>query len=91
MKKVCLVAVVSLFIWSCSNSTKTSSDSGQGMKMETSAKPAKANAKIDPVCGMPEGDIAYTDFSVIQKDTTWFCSPHCKEQFDKNPAKYAKK
>ena len=50
-----------------------------------------AHAKTDPVCGMPEDGEAFTDFSVYQGDTSWFCSPHCKEQFDKDPAKYAKK
>lgn len=91
MKKVCLVFAVSLFVMSCNNSSKVQTLSGNEVKTEVSSKPAKVNAKIDPVCGMPEGSIAYTDFSVYQSDTTWFCSPHCKKEFDKDPAKYVKK
>lgn len=75
----------------CSNNT-TNDDSANHMEMEaaSSADNQNPNAKTDPVCDMTEGDIAYTDYSVYQQDTVWFCSPHCKEQFDKEPAKYIK-
>jgi len=46
-------------------------------------------AVLDPVCNMEKAD-NWTEFSVVNNDTTWFCSPRCKEQFDKDPAKYPK-
>lgn len=44
----------------------------------------------DPVCGM-EKDSTWTEHIVNGTDTSWFCSPHCKETFAKNPEKYLKK
>ena len=45
----------------------------------------------DPVCGMTidEKDAAGT--SVYEGKTYYFCSPNCKEKFDKDPAAYAAK
>ncbi len=51
---------------------------------------ADPNAKIDPVCDMVKDD-TWTEYSVNGTDTTWFCSSTCKEAYDANPAKYAKK
>jgi len=89
MKKVLLVSGLSLFAMACGNNN-TAEQAGThdhtDMQASTSNDP---NAVVDPVCGMTEGDIAYTDFSVYQSDTVWFCSPHCKDEFDKDPAKYA--
>lgn len=92
MKKLSFVLGLSLLAMACQNNNATTGDktTDNSMKMEA-GQTTNPNAKVDPVCGMPEGDIAYTDFSVAQSDTVWFCSPHCKEQFDKDPAKYAKK
>lgn len=44
----------------------------------------------DPVCDMDRNSL-WTEFSVNNSDTTWFCSPHCKETFDKDPSKYLSK
>jgi YHS domain-containing protein len=92
MKKICLVFSISIFAMACSNNNaKDTAKADQHMKMDAHTASNNPHAKTDPVCGMAEGDIAYTDFSVYQSDTTWFCSPHCKESFDKDPAKYVKK
>lgn len=47
--------------------------------------PAKPKA-LDPVCNMKieQGDI----ISEISGKTYFFCSDHCKQQFDANPAQY---
>ena len=44
----------------------------------------------DPVCGAPVEpmDAIYT--SDFQGQTFYFCSAACKEQFDMNPAAYAR-
>ncbi len=44
---------------------------------------------MDPICQM-ERDTAWTEYSVHNGDTTWFCSEHCKKTFDANPDKYTK-
>lgn len=45
---------------------------------------------VDPVCRMnvAENDAKYTSISDGKK--FYFCSAACKQQFDKNPQKYAK-
>ena len=48
-------------------------------------------AKTDPVCGM-ELDPSKTALQSVYEGTTYsFCSKQCKEDFDKNPSKYASK
>lgn len=55
------------------------------------AETVTAEAKIkDPVCGMEMEGEHWTEMSVNGTDTTWFCSPHCKEQYTKAPEKYMK-
>lgn len=90
MKKLSFVLGLSLLAMSCQNNNSAGQKASDS-NMKTEAAKTNPNAKVDPVCGMPQGDIAYTDFSIVQNDTVWFCSPHCKEQFDKDPSKYAKK
>ncbi len=44
---------------------------------------------IDPVCGMEVGE--ETEFKVEHMGKTYyFCSLHCKAQFEANPEKYVK-
>ena len=44
---------------------------------------------IDPVCGMEVGE--ETEFKVeYDGKVYYFCSPHCKAQFEANPEKYIK-
>lgn len=44
---------------------------------------------IDPVCGMEVSE--ETEFKVEYGGKTYyFCSPHCKAQFEANPEKYVK-
>ncbi|NJE41946.1 YHS domain-containing protein [Thermococcus sp. GR6] len=44
---------------------------------------------IDPVCGMEVSE--ETEFKVEYSGKTYyFCSPHCKAQFEADPEKYVK-
>ena len=44
----------------------------------------------DPVCGM-NVDPNDADYESVYKDETYyFCSKHCKTQFDEDPEKYLK-
>ncbi len=42
----------------------------------------------DPVCGMSVDEKKATNQSVYQGRTYYFCSPGCKQAFDKEPQKY---
>jgi len=42
----------------------------------------------DPVCGMDVNESKAKYKSEHAGKTYYFCSPACKTQFDKNPAKY---
>lgn len=45
----------------------------------------------DPVCGMEIDPKTAAGKSEYQGQTYYFCSPGCKRDFDKDPAKYASK
>jgi xanthine dehydrogenase accessory factor len=52
------------------------------------ARPQPENIHRDPVCGMEvEGNRARHK-SEYQGSTLYFCCPHCKQAFDKEPEKY---
>jgi YHS domain-containing protein len=42
----------------------------------------------DPVCAMKADEMKAVSSSYSGK-TYYFCSPNCKNEFDKNPTKYA--
>lgn len=86
MKKFMILPVAALLLLSC----KPGTDSNAETQADKDKKEAKAGGKKDPVCGM-DYDKTWTEFTVNNTDTTWFCSPHCKESYTANPAKYDKK
>ena len=45
---------------------------------------------LDPVCGMEVEKDETAGSSTYKGETYYFCSLHCKEEFDKNPEKYLK-
>ena len=42
----------------------------------------------DPICGMSVNEKKAAGSSVYSDKTYYFCSVHCKTEFDKNPTKY---
>lgn len=44
--------------------------------------------EIDPVCGMSVDPKSAAGQSEYQGKTYYFCSPGCKQSFDKQPEKY---
>lgn len=42
----------------------------------------------DPVCGMEVNEKTAAGKSVYQGKTYYFCSPGCKQAFDREPEKY---
>jgi len=67
-----------------------------GMQAATAAKPAIASLPIlgsaprvkDPVCGMMVGPQKAAAKTEHAGKTYYFCSPRCKERFEKEPEKY---
>ena len=47
--------------------------------------------QTDPVCGMQVEEQTAAGKSEHDGETYYFCSPGCKERFDRDPARYAKK
>ncbi len=45
----------------------------------------------DPVCGMQIDEKKAAGKSDYRGQTFYFCSPGCKERFDRNPEQYANK
>lgn len=43
----------------------------------------------DPVCGMLVDPVTAIHKSIYQGKNYYHCSPHCKEEFDRSPEKYA--
>lgn len=93
MKKYSLYFIAAIAFASC-NVKVSSNDDNKGAATEetTSTETTTASAaKIkDPVCGMEMEGEHWTEMAVTGTDTTWFCSPHCNEQYTKDPAKYQK-
>lgn len=94
MKKIALLAAVpAILLFSCADSN-SSTEATEAPEEATSSMhhahggEAPEGAKVDPVCHMFEEEIAWTDWSVNAADTVWFCSPVCKERYDKDPSQY---
>lgn len=88
MKYSFLTLVLLIFLFSCGESADENTASEEST-MEEAPAMAEAEGPLDPVCEMVKGD-DWTEYSLTGTDTVWFCSSHCKEAYDANPAKYTK-
>jgi YHS domain-containing protein len=87
MKNIFFIAVTaSIAFASCGSAENKSNKAEEGAKEEQHEAMAPG-AKMDPVCEM-EKDETWTEFSVHNNDTTWFCSGGCKQAFEARPEKY---
>lgn len=93
MKKYSFLIAGLLFLCSCNVTVKHNNEEEQkeAPAAEAGAPQSEKIAKAkDPVCGM-DMESGWTEFTASGTDTTWFCSPHCKETYDKDPGKYQHK
>ncbi|MCB0699967.1 MAG: hypothetical protein KDC11_08960 [Chitinophagaceae bacterium] len=93
MKYSFLTVLLATFLFSCGNEQATEESNNEAVEETTMTEEqpmAEATGPMDPVCDMVKGD-DWTEYSVNGTDTVWFCSTHCKEAYDANPEKYAKK
>lgn len=93
MKRLMLFATLTIGFYACDNSSaQKEHDNHDHTTMEagtvaTDTLTPKSTAQLDPVCKM-EKTADWTEHVVKDTDTTWFCSPHCKEAYVANPDKY---
>ena len=64
-------------------------DSETRMRAAAAPRPAAVGGVKDPVCGMDIDPAKGAGKSEHAGKTYYFCSPGCKEKFDKDPKKYA--
>ncbi len=87
MKKLFLWAALAVGLSACGSNEATDDHQGHDHSTEPAVTTTTASGPVDPVCNMAKGD-NWTEFVVAGTDTTWFCSPHCKEAYEANPDKY---
>jgi YHS domain-containing protein len=89
---VIALAVGGILIAGCTenNKPKSAQEPVVEAPSKTMVSSTKSPAEItDPVCGMIK-DSTWTDYTVYNNDTVWFCASSEKEAFVANPKKYMK-
>ncbi|MBW8521786.1 YHS domain-containing protein [Chryseobacterium chendengshani] len=85
---IILTAILSVSLWSCARETPKV----KHKKTMTTSKGNMKNIKVvnaeDPICHMKTAE--YIKDTTIYKNKVYgFCSTYCKDEFNKNPEKYA--
>jgi YHS domain-containing protein len=88
--KIILTALLSVSLMACAQETPKVKHKKETPSAKSNAKTVKFANAVDPICNMPtESDMK--DTAVYKNKTYGFCSAYCKDEFKKNPEKYAKK
>ncbi|WP_223608889.1 YHS domain-containing protein [Chryseobacterium sp. OSA05B] len=88
--KIILTALLSVSLFACAQETPKVKHKKSSASSKSTVKKVKfANAE-DPICHMKTEDYM-KDTAVYKNKTYGFCSSLCKDEFKKNPEKYAKK
>ncbi len=87
MKQLFWVAALAFTAISCGNDTTDNAATAETTTTEGQQTTVDAAVVLDPVCKMEKTD-QWTETSVTHGETYYFCSPVCKEQFEKDPHKY---
>jgi YHS domain-containing protein len=90
MKKVFLLIATAIAFASCGNEAGSEGvhEDHTGHEHAEDTNPmARLFTEKDPVCDMTRKE-SWVEYSINGSDTTWFCSPVCKEQFEASPEKY---
>lgn len=87
--KIIVTALLSVSLMACAQETPKVKHKTKTITKSNTKTVKFANA-VDPICNMPtEADMK--DTAVYKNKTYGFCSAYCKDEFKKNPEKYAKK
>jgi YHS domain-containing protein len=95
MKKAAFILASTFLLAACNASVSVNNDgaadSSKGITVTTTtdSEPVAEGPK-DPVCDMVK-DSTWTEYTIHENDTVWFCSGTCKQAFEGNKAKYAPK
>ncbi|MDR2235944.1 MAG: YHS domain-containing protein [Chryseobacterium sp.] len=88
--KIILTALLSVSLLSCAQETpKVKHKKGMSTSGENLKNVKVVNAE-DPICHMKTAEFL-KDTTVYKNKTYGFCSVYCKDEFKKNPEKYAQK
>lgn len=88
--KIILTALLSVSLMACAQETPKVKHKKSQVPSKSSAKNIKFVNAGDPICHMKTED-DMKDTAVYKNKTYGFCSSYCKDEFNKNPEKYAKK
>lgn len=88
--KIILTAFLSVSLLSCAQETPKVKHKKSMDAPKENLKNVKVVNAEDPICHMKTAD--YLKFTATYKNKTYgFCSASCKNEFNKNPEKYAQK
>jgi len=92
MKRFSLILFASVAMAACGNAPENNAatETPAATEQVISEEAKKLAGPIDPVCDM-EKESTWTEYTVHNNDTVWFCSETCKTAFNGNPDKYASK
>jgi len=92
MKRFASVIIAGIMLASCGNAPEgtTKIEMPTEQPATTNAEAAAPTGPMDPVCEMQKEE-GWTEYTVHNGDTVWFCSDVCKGVFAKNPEKYVAK
>ncbi len=82
MKKYLLITIMTTGLMACHSAEKK-------VVLQTVTSPKITTTEIDPVCEMAKEN-TWTDYTIYENDSVWFCSENCKKGFMARPAKYKK-
>ncbi|KFE98707.1 ATPase P [Chryseobacterium formosense] len=88
--KILLTAFLSVSLLACAQETPKVKHKKKNTPTKTTTPKVKFANAVDPICNMPtEADMK--DTAVYKGKTYGFCSSMCRDEFKKNPEKYAQK
>jgi YHS domain-containing protein len=90
MKRFALILFASLAMAACGNAPEGNTTIEAPAAETTATETTAATGPMDPVCEMVK-DNTWTEYTVHNNDTVWFCSETCKTAFNGNLDKYASK
>jgi YHS domain-containing protein len=88
--KIILTALLSVSLFACAQETPKVKHKKSTASSKSTVKKSKFVNVEDPICHMKTED-DMKDTAVYKNKTYGFCSSYCKDEFKKNPEKYAQK
>lgn len=91
MRQLTLIFIACFFVTSCGNQNteQKAPAAKESNSLPSQTTTANGQLQADPVCEMPR-DSSWTDYTIYNNDTLWFCSEGCKKAFMARPDKYIK-